>query len=128
MKGVKYNSDEERKQARLESQRKYDKSIKEKKKIYYKDNQEKINEYNINYNKDYRVDNKEKIAEYNKKHQKDNNEHYSDYRKNRRKTDPLYKLKSNIRRSIRSSFNQIKKPKTTIEILGCSFEDFKLHL
>jgi hypothetical protein len=44
--------------------------------------------------------------------------------------DPFYKLIHNIRCLVRISFkNQFTiKSKRTIEILGCSFEDFKLYL
>ena len=53
-----------------------------------------------------------------------------EYCKNRKKSDSLYKLSIGIRSLILISFkNQFTtKSKKTIEILGCSFEEFKLHL
>lgn len=50
--------------------------------------------------------------------------------KNRYKNDSIFRLSTNIRNLIRSSIhsnNYIKKSKTQ-DILGCSFEEFKLHL
>jgi hypothetical protein len=46
------------------------------------------------------------------------------------KNDDFFKLKFNIRSLIRNSINRkfTTKSKKTIEILGCSFEEFKLHL
>jgi hypothetical protein len=45
-------------------------------------------------------------------------------------TDDFFKLKFSIRSLIRNAFNRkfTTKSKKTIEILGCSFEEFKLHL
>jgi len=52
------------------------------------------------------------------------------YTKNRRKTDVLFRLTINLRTMINNSFrkrNLIKNSKTN-EILGCSFEEFKIYL
>lgn len=50
--------------------------------------------------------------------------------KEKKKTDPLYKLKSNLRSGILKAFNRIKvrKNNKSIQILGCSYEEFKIHL
>lgn len=101
------------------------------------------------YQKKYREKNKEILNEYIKKWREDNKEsikikrgvYYSDkkekiieqvglYQKERMKNDSLYKLTRGIRSLILISFkNQFtEKSKRTQEILGCSFEDFKLHL
>lgn len=52
------------------------------------------------------------------------------YRKKRTKSDPLYKLISDIRTLIRISIKQKSFAKTskTNFILGCSYEEFKKHL
>ncbi len=100
--------------------------IKEKRNQYYIDNKEKIKKYLNN--------NKEKIRDYQKKWEKENkktiNKRKSEYEKNRKLIDPLFKIKKNtknmISRSIKRSGNY-KKSKT-IEILGCSYEEFKTHL
>lgn len=101
------------------------------------------------YSKKYREDNKEKLDNYIKKWREQNTEsvkvsksiYYKEnktrileqvslYQKERMKNDPLYKLSRGIRALILISFkNQFtKKSKKTQEILGCSFEEFKIYL
>ena len=52
------------------------------------------------------------------------------YKKNRRKTDEVFRLADNIRKAILQSFSGINQKKTskTLLILGCSFKDFKLYI
>jgi len=52
------------------------------------------------------------------------------YKKNRRKTDEVYRIADNVRKAILKSFSGInqKKNTKTANILGCSYTDFKLHL
>ena len=85
--------------------------IKEKQKLYYQNNQEVIKEYYQN--------NKEKVKKYNK-----------EYQKIQRQINPLFKLKTDIRNNIRKTLNSsgIKKLTRTEQILGCTFEEFKLYI
>jgi len=99
--------------------------------------------------KEWRENNKEHVKEYSKKKYEENkdvlnenkkswrkknrdkiNDYRRNYQKNRLKDDSLYKLKSSIRNRINLSFKKkgYKKNSKTFEILGCSFEDFKLYL
>lgn len=73
---------------------------------------------------------KEKVNEYQKTNKDKINKTKSLYRKNRRKTDTLYKLTHNIRSLIQISFKSknIKKNNKTIDILGCSYEEFKIYI
>jgi hypothetical protein len=86
------------------------------------------------YNKEYRLKNKERINQYEKEYRNTNkeklNENNKKYIKERKKIDPLYKLKGNVSSLIRVSFRTINGRKSTMttEILGCSLEDFKIHL
>lgn len=84
-------------------------------KIYREENAEKIAEYR----KEYRIKNKE-VLRINKRN----------YEKKKRNADPLYKLKSNIRVAITCALRKkgFSKRSRTYEILGCSFEDFKLYV
>lgn len=52
------------------------------------------------------------------------------YQKYRKATDPLFKLKGNIRNLIGLSMNRNGYTKTsmTYEILGCSYEEFKVYI
>ena len=85
-------------------------------------------------NKNYYLNNKESLAIKNKEWRKNNVEsiknYKNSYKKNRRNNDNLYKLSENIRASIRGMINKngFKKKTTTETILGCSFEEFKVHI
>lgn len=84
------------------------------------------------YRQKYKKDNKVNATEYHKIYwaMPENIKKRSDYYKTRRKTDSLFKLKGNIKSLIFMSFKNkfTKKSKKTIEILGCTFEEFKIHL
>ena len=74
-------------------------------------------------NKEYK---KEKDKEYNKNNKvKRNERHYKRYN-----NDPIYCISHIIRGLIQKSFinNKYNKDSKTQEILGCSFEEFKLYL
>jgi hypothetical protein len=111
--------------------------LKEKKRIYDEKNRKKrleyLKEYNLknkkrlnNLNKEWKKNNNEKIEKY----KKENKTYFNEYVKNRRLSDPLFKIKENIKSLIRQSIKRggySKKTKTQ-DILGCSFEEFKIHL
>lgn len=97
--------------------------IKEKNRDYYYENRETINE-------ERRESNRERSLVYYYKNKVEINKKKSLRDKNRMISDPLFKLSHNIRTLIRKSFKNkfTKKSKKTVEILGCSFEEFKSHL
>ena len=121
--------------------------FKENAKEYYKENKDKFfitnkeyytnnKEYFINKAKEYKVNNQEKLNQYNKEYiklyySKDENKlKRSEYRKNKKDIDPVYKLVTIIRSVINYSIknkNYYKNNKT-IEILGCSYEDFRIYI
>lgn len=80
------------------------------------------------------IENKDSISESKKVWRKENkdkiNEYRRNYQKQRLKNDPLYKLKSSIRNRINLSFKRggFDKKSKTADILGCSFEDFRVYL
>lgn len=82
---------------------------------YYQKNKERI----VKAKKEYYLKNKEKYREYNRI-----------YKINKRKNDPIFKLKTTIRRLIIKAFNEkgLYKSKRTQEILGCDFEYFNKYL
>lgn len=84
-------------------------------KEYYEKNKEKIRKQQNEYSKKYRVKNRIKINEYSK---------------NRRRNNPLYKLKNILRTRIYYFLKSKKflKNKSTEEIIGCSYENFKVYL
>lgn len=91
-----------------EKMKDYYNKIKEKRKKYKEENKDKIKEYHRIYNKSYN------FSEYNK----------------RRREDPIYKLKQNIRNLIKNAFLRkfTLKSKKTLEILGCDYDYFVIYL
>ena len=86
------------------------------------------------YDKNYCIKNKCKRIKVAKDWKQNNieisNKYFREYCKKRRLTEPLYKLKCNIRNLIRSSIikkGYAKKSKTYV-YLGCSYDEFKIHL
>lgn len=80
--------------------------------------------------KKYASKNKEAIQEYTKNWFQDNKGHINEYNRNKYKTDPIFKLKLILRNSIKQQL-KLKggtKPDKTLELLGCTLEEFKLHL
>ena len=117
-------------QKELERAKNYYENNKDKKKEYENNNKEKINERQ----KEYRNSNKSIIAEKQKKWYKDNidfvRERNYNYYKMKMATDPIFKLKKQLKGLIRDSLRSqgLKKSDRTINVLGCTFEEFKLHL
>ncbi len=101
----------------------YDPEIK---KNYYQKNRELI----LEKRKLQYLNNSELKKEYQSKYQKDNKDKRNKYLVERRKNDELFRVTTNIRNLIINSFiqNGYKKNSKTEEILGCSFEEFKIYL
>lgn len=88
-------------------------------------------------NKNYYNNNKEKVLKYQREWVEDNrervNQYAKEYDKNRRNTDPVYRLKQTVRSNIHESFKRVcnggfvKKSKS-LDILGCTIEEFIIHL
>jgi hypothetical protein len=95
-------------------------------KQYYQSNKHIISEKG----KKYRLDNYEKIIERERNYDKNNRHIRHKYKQNRRAIDSLFKLSCNIRTLIGKSFirNGFIKDSKTNNILGCTFEEFKVHL
>jgi len=115
------------------------------KKEYYENNKEKCREYgriyykeNIEDNKilkkEYYENNKEYIKEQHKIYNKNNkdkiNKRQREYISSRIQNDNMFKLSKNTRTLIVNSFyyNGFTKKSKTQNILGCSFEEFKVYL
>lgn len=103
---------------------------KEKRQIYYLENKEDIK----NKSNEYRILNKIKIKknkkeDYIKNKTKIINQHNA-YIKQRKKIDPLFKLKVNIRSTIYNNLKRGNYNKTlkTNDILGCTYKELKEYL
>jgi hypothetical protein len=99
-------------------------------KEYYENNKKQ----KLKKGKEWYENNKERKQFTNKEWVKNNKESINTRRnnwtKNRRKVDFLFRLKENIKSSIRQSITERKfrKSSNTTQILGCSFEELKIHL
>lgn len=119
--------------------------FKQKNKEYYEMNKEKFSitnkdyynnnkEYFVKKSKEYRFNNQHKLNLYNKEYiklyySKDENKlKKSEYIKNKKKIDPVYKLTTIIRSAINYSLKKNGKNDKTIEILGCTYEYFKIYI
>lgn len=108
-------------------------------KKWYMDNKDRIIEREDKvrkkeYLKEYYKKNKNKLRDYNKKYREKNKKYLSDkskrYNRARRKSDPIYKLKGNVRTSITMSFHRMGTIKTSQceKILGCNINEFVTYL
>lgn len=103
-------------------------------KEYYQNNKKQINARKKITGKIYYENNNEIILEKKKIYQYNNrdkiNLYMRSYHKNRINNDSLYKLKHSIKVAISRSLREknVIKENHTEEILGCSYNDFKVHL
>ena len=96
--------------------------LKKRKKRYQKNKQKALE-----WQKKHYQENRKKTLERVKKYYQKNKKKRREYIKNRYNTDPLFKLKENVRRSIRTYLKN-GKSKRTSEILGCIYEQLLLNL
>lgn len=104
-------------------------------KQYKTNNYEKIKEYTIKTKEtrkikklQYRNENKEKIQKYSKQYKINNKHKTNEYIKNKRKNDINFKLICCIKSKIRQSIKKNRKTCSTIKLLGCTIEYFKIHI
>ena len=111
--------------------------VKEYSKKHYQANKE----YRKEQIKEYRKNNKENVKEYKKKHyqankkkikeyQKANKERINKLRRDRKKVDPLFKMKGNLRTRTSIAFKNkgYNKNTKTQEMLGVNWEVCKAHI
>jgi hypothetical protein len=116
-------------------------TIKEKRKESNKNNREKSKEYAYLYRlipgkkeeiysqrKIYNQKNRDTIREYSKKWEKENRDHLNKRSRTQYETNHNHRTRMLISSRIRSALDGKTKPKGTIEILGCSIEEFKIYL
>ena len=90
----------------------------------------KYNQENKEDIKKYREENKEKRKEYNKKYNQENKEEAKKYIKNRRKTDPAFRILGNLRSRMRKAVKatEAKKCDNTMDLIGCSPTYLREHI
>ena len=106
---------------------------------YYQENKEEQKERNkkryeekkehiLNKCKKYRAKNKEKISAYFKDYTQRNLQKINERNKKRRKTDPTFNIKCNLRSRLSTVLKGNKKSATTEKLLGCTYKEARLHL
>ena len=129
-----FNKDDRSKDGLLSSckdcVKEYRENNKEKIKKYRENNKEKLKQKKKEYYLVYKENNKDKIKESNKKYKQNNKEKINNYYLERKRNDSFFKLKSSIRNLLYHSFKRkfSNKSKRTIEILGCSFDEFRQYI
>ena len=110
-------------------------AIKKSKKKYYQNNKEHYKEYYKNNkehykksNKKYYKNNKEHIKKSHKKYYQDNKEYIKKYYKNRLATDVNFRITTNLRNRLYCAIKNNQKAGHTIELLGCSIDQFKIYM
>lgn len=122
------------KEEKKEYNKAYRKANKDKAKAYSKAyrqaNKDKIKVYQKVYQKAWQEANKDKIKANNKAYRESNKDKINSRLKNRRKTDPIFKLRGNLRNRICTVIKNkgYKKESKTAKILGASYRIVKKHL
>lgn len=120
-------------------QQKNKKRISEQKNQYYQENKERIKEWSKQYYqenkklikeraKQYRQENKERLKQYRQK--REVRERQNNRRKERTKSDPMYRMRRRLSASLLSGFKQKgwKKDSSTQEVIGCVWEQLVLWI
>jgi len=133
-----YQENKERIEERKKQYREENKElINEHAKQYYEENKERTKQYyqeNKERRKQYREENKERINERKKQYYQENkeriNERINERQKQRRLTDPLYKIACNLRTRTRFAFQSksYRKTSKTAEMLGVTYEIAFAHI
>lgn len=124
---------EDTKESRAEYNKQWREDNKESRAEYNKQYYDHNKETAKTYTKQYYKDNKEVVDKSNRQWRKSNKEAVKEWRnqyESKRKQDPLYKLICRTRSMISRVIKQwgFKKSSRTHQILGCSFEEFKIHI
>jgi hypothetical protein len=138
---IKKNKKEELSKKRKAFYNQNKEKLKEDRRKFYHENKEKNLEQSKKYTeknrdkvlkkkKEYRENNKEKIKTDKRNWDLNNKDNIQKYISNKLKTDSVYALSISTRNLINKAIKRkgFTKKSKTIEILGCSFEEFKTYL
>ena len=98
----------------LESKKKYYNTHKEEEAAQKKEYYSRTKEERIKVAKAWQTDNKDRVKDY-----------QNQYRK---QIDPAYKIKCTLRTRINAALNGLNKSASTLDLLGCTIEEFRSHL
>ena len=105
------------------------------KRRYYLKHRDAVLKYHVEYNKKntkkikaWREKTKEHHREYGKTYQKNNRVRLQEYKNNRARTNPFFKLQKVLRARMLSAVKRGTKNGSAIKDLGCTIVELKLHL
>ena len=119
---------EEHKEEVEEQKTLHEKILKEKQKERNKKYREEHKEERKIKKKQYYEEHKEEIKEQRKQYCEEHKKERNEYQKERYYKDLEYKILCNLRSRIGVALKKLKKSATTMELVGCSIEELKLHL
>lgn len=88
----------------------------------------KNREHNLSKQREWHYKNREKRTQQLREYSYKNRENRNKYLKKKKEQDPQFRIRKNIRDRMRAAMNGRSKSKHTMELLGCSIEELKLHL
>lgn len=106
----------------------YRENHKQERKEWLENNKEQQKEYNKAYHKKYRNEHSEELREYFRKRYQEKKSEIHEKIKQRMRNDPKLKLARNLRSRINKALTYNIKSKRTMELLGCTIDEFKLYL
>lgn len=120
-------------------QTKYPEKIKTRNAEYYTNHLEEARTYGAEYyiknrkkcdakNTRWRTNNPDRVKTNNIKYRTEHREQINEYLKNRKKTDPCFKLVCNLRSRLHSAIKNNQKSGSAVKDLGCTVEELRLHL
>jgi superfamily II DNA helicase RecQ len=92
------------------------------------DNVKKFKEENPEYMKEWRSANKEKVSKQRRSWIEKNREFINSKERLKRKNNPHYKVKKNLRRRVNQVITRNNKSQSTMKLTGCSIEELLKHL
>ena len=98
--------------------------------VYRKKYDSENHESEIERKRKWKADNPNKVKAHDEKYRKtDKRKKYvSDYMRNRKNQDPIFKLTNNIRKQMCSALRGTRKSAKTLELIGCDIIGLKVHL
>jgi hypothetical protein len=108
-------------------------------KRYYNENKERLNELNKRYyqenkarcyelHKKWKQENPEKVKQLDKKYRENNKEKIREQQNKRNRENPQHRIKQALRKRVGGLVRKGYKSASTLELLGCEYQDFLNHL
>jgi hypothetical protein len=116
------------KEVRIQKSKEYKLKNKEHNKKVDKARYQKQREYKLIYQKQQRENNPQYIKEYRQKNKKKISQKAQQWYKHKYHTDLSFRMQSILQKRIAACIKGYNKSQSTIQLLGCSIEDFKRYL